>query len=114
MSKYCPIMSYQRQGGYREECLGKECAWADKNGNCLIAKALKQITDPISTLVPQYPVDQNILHGQPNYITHWVHQDTTTGPAIDLPYSPSTNTPIDYPYRPIKLKMQGEIETDDN
>jgi predicted RNA-binding protein with TRAM domain len=46
--------------------------------NCLIVKVLTQVTDPISTLVPGYPVDQNILHGQPNYITHWVHQDTTT------------------------------------
>lgn len=78
MSKYCPIMSYRRQGGYREVCLGKECAWADENGNCLIAKVLEQITDPISTLVPGYPVDQNILHGQPNYITHAVYQDPTT------------------------------------
>jgi hypothetical protein len=71
-------------------------------------EALKQFTDPISTLVPGYPIDQNILHEQPNYITHWVHRDTTTSPAIDLSYSPSTNTPIDYPYRPIKLKMHGE------
>lgn len=114
MSKYCPIMSYQRQGSYREECLGKECAWADKNGNCLIVKALKQITDPISYLAQGYPAGQNTLHEQPNYITHWVHKDTTTSPAIDLPYSPSTYTPIDYPYRPIKLKMQGEVEADDN
>ena len=114
MAKYCPIMSYHYQDSSRKQCLGEECAWADKNGNCLIAKALKQITDPISTLVPGYPPNQDILHGQPNYITHWVHQDTSTSPAIDLPYSPSTNTPIDYPYRPIKLKMQGEIEIDDN
>lgn len=89
MAKYCPIMSYQCQGRYREECLGKECAWADKNGNCLIAKALKQITDPISVLVPGYSEDQNILHNQPTYNT-------------------DINTPIDFPYRPIKLKMNGE------
>lgn len=109
MAKYCPIMSHQNKWQVDVACYGKECAWADKNGNCLIAKLLKQYTDPISCLVPEYPIDQNILHGQPNYITHWVHQDTTTSPAIDLPYSPNTNTPIDYPYRPIKLKMQGEI-----
>lgn len=81
MAKYCPIMSYHYQDSSRKQCLGKECAWADKEGNCLIAKALTQITDPISCLVPGYP---------------------------------NTNTPIDYPYRPIKLKMQGEIETDGN
>jgi hypothetical protein len=69
-------MSYQRQGSYREECLGKECAWADKKGKCLIAKALRQITDPLSCLAQGYPaVDQNILHNQPTYITHLVHQD---------------------------------------
>lgn len=77
MIKYCPIMSYQCQNG-RKECLDVECAWADKVGNCLIVKALKQFTDPISCLVQEHPVDQNILHDQPNYITHWVHQDTTT------------------------------------
>lgn len=85
MSKYCPIMSYHYQDSSRKQCLGKECAWADKEGNCLIAKALKQYTDPISCLVPGYPTDQNIL-------------TCNTDMA----------TPIDYPYRPIKLKMQGE------
>ena len=50
MAKYCPIMSYQCQGRYREECLGKECAWADKNGNCLIAKALKQTGGKLTTI----------------------------------------------------------------
>ncbi len=95
MSKYCPIMSCQDKWHTTQECLGKECAWADKNGNCLIAKALKQITDPISVLVPGYPTDQNILQNRPTYNTDMV-------------------TPIDYPYRPIKLKMQGEIEADDN
>lgn len=89
--KYCPIMSYHYQDSSRKQCLGEECAWADKNGNCLIAKALKQITDPISTLVPGYPSEQSILTHNTDMVT-----------------------PIDYPYRPIKLKMQGEIETDDN
>lgn len=80
MSKYCPIMSKQTKWQENIECYGKDCAWADKDGNCLITKALKQITDPISTLVPGYSVDQNTLHEQPNYITHWVHKDTTTKP----------------------------------
>ena len=110
MAKYCPIMSCQDKWHTTQECLGKECAWADKDGNCLIAKALIKVTDPISALAQGYPADQNILHGQPTYKTNWVHKDTTTSPAIDLPHSPSPNTPIDYPYRPIKLKMQGEIE----
>lgn len=95
MVKYCPYMSHQNKWQEDVECYGKECAWADKDGNCLIAKALKQITDPISTLIPEYPVDKNILHNQPTYNT-------------------DINTPIDFPYRPIKLKMQGEIETNDN
>lgn len=75
MIKYCPIMSYQCQSG-RKECMDVECAWADKVGNCLIVKALKQFTDPISVLAQGYPANQNILHGQPTYITHTV-QDTT-------------------------------------
>ena len=76
MAKYCPIMSYQYQG-CRRECLGEECALADKNGKCLIAKALKQITDPISILAQGYPANQSILQGQPTYVTHLV-QDVTT------------------------------------
>lgn len=67
MAKYCPIMSYQRQYNGQVLCMSKECAWADKNGNCLIAKALTQITDPISALAQGYPADQNILHGQVIY-----------------------------------------------
>ena len=66
MAKYCPIMSYQYQGS-RRECLGKECAWADKDGNCLIAKDLKQRTDPFSALAQEYPVNQNILYEQGCY-----------------------------------------------
>ena len=77
MAKYCPIMSYQCQNG-RRECLGIDCAWADKEGNCLIAKALKQYADPVSLLAQGYPANQKIIEGQPSYITHWVHQDTTT------------------------------------
>ena len=57
MAKYCPIMSYQTPSG-RRECLGKECAWADKDGKCLIAKALIQVTDPISALAQGYPANQ--------------------------------------------------------
>ena len=78
MVKYCPIMSYQRQGSYREECMEKECAWADKDGKCLIAKALIQVTDPLSALAQGYPADQNILKGQPIYKTDWVWKDTIT------------------------------------
>ena len=77
MSKYCPIMSKQNKWQENIECYGKECAWADKNGNCLIAKALKQITDPTSTLAQGYPANQKVLHEQPAYITHLV-QDITT------------------------------------
>lgn len=77
MIKYCPIMSYQYQSG-RRECLSKECAWADKDGKCLIAKALIQVTDPISALAQGYPANQKIIEGQPIYKTDWVWKDTTT------------------------------------
>lgn len=74
----CPYMSYRNKWATEVECLGKECAWADKDGKCLIAKALKQYTDPISLLAQGYPANQKIIEGQPSYMTHWVHQDTTT------------------------------------
>lgn len=78
MTKYCPYMSHQNKWQEDVECYGKECAWADKDGKCLIAKALIQITDPISALAQGYPANQKIIEGQPTYMTHWVHHDTTT------------------------------------
>ena len=56
MAKYCPYMSYRNKWATEMECLGKECAWADKDGKCLIAKALKQYTDPLSLLAQGYPI----------------------------------------------------------
>ena len=61
MVKYCPIMSRQNKWNIDIECHGKECAWADKNGNCLVVKALKQYTDPLSTLAQGYPANQKII-----------------------------------------------------
>ena len=55
MAKYCPIMSHQNKWNIDVTCYGKECTWADKKGNCLIAKALKQYTDPLSALAQGYP-----------------------------------------------------------
>ncbi len=55
MAKYCPIMSHRNKWSEDVECWGKECAWADKDGICLIAKELKQRTDPISCLAQGYP-----------------------------------------------------------
>ena len=77
MAKYCPYLSYRNKWATEVECLEKECAWADKDGKCLIAKALKQYTDPLSTLAQGYPANQKIIEGQPNYVTH-VIQDITT------------------------------------
>lgn len=69
MAKYCPIMSHQNKWNIDVQCYGKECAWADKDGNCLIAKDLKQRVNPLSFLAQGYPADQNILHGHPLYCT---------------------------------------------
>ena len=77
MVKYCPIMCYQNKYATHVPCMEEECAWADKDGICLIIKALTQITDPISTLLQVYSVDQNILHNQPTYTTHLVRDITT-------------------------------------
>ena len=70
-------MSHRNKWQEDVECWGKECAWADKEGKCLIAKALIQNTDPISTLAQGYPANQKIIEGQPSYVTHLV-KDTTT------------------------------------
>lgn len=105
MSKYCPIMSKQTKWQENIECYGKECAWADKNGNCLIAKALKHITDPISCLAQGYPATPDISPS----IDYQYHITNTT-PAIDLPHTSPNISTIDYPYRPLKLKMHGEEE----
>lgn len=59
MAKYCPYLSYRNKWATEVECLGKQCAWANKNGNCLIAKALQQYTDPLSALAQGYPVSNS-------------------------------------------------------
>lgn len=48
MIKYCPIMSNQNKWNIDVQCYGKECAWADEEGNCLIAKELKQRISPLN------------------------------------------------------------------
>lgn len=105
MAKYCPYMSHQNKWQEDVECYGKECAWADKDGTCLIAKALKQITDPISALAQGYPTAPNVNH----FIDYQYHTTTTT-PVIDLPHTSPNISTIDYPYRPLKLKIHGEEE----
>ena len=67
MVKYCPIMCYQNKYATHVPCMEEECAWADKDGICLIAKELKQRTDPFSALAQEYPVNQNILYEQGCY-----------------------------------------------
>lgn len=80
MAKYCPYLSYRNKWATEVECLGKQCAWANKNGNCLIAKALQQYTDPLSALAQGYPVS----NGQ------------------------ATFSDITKPYHPIKITFEGE------
>ena len=38
---YCPIISYQREGWSKNDCLGKACGFADEDGECLIKQALQ-------------------------------------------------------------------------
>ena len=38
--KYCPLISFGKQYCTEVTCMGEECAFADKDGDCLIAQAL--------------------------------------------------------------------------
>ncbi len=38
--KYCPLISFGKQYCTEVPCMGEECAFADKDGDCLIAQAL--------------------------------------------------------------------------
>ena len=38
---YCPLISYQREGWTKIDCLGKDCGFADAAGECLIKQALQ-------------------------------------------------------------------------
>lgn len=38
---YCPLMSFQREGQTKINCLGKDCGFADAAGECLIKQALQ-------------------------------------------------------------------------
>lgn len=38
---YCPLMSFQREGYTKINCLGKDCGFADAAGECLIKQALQ-------------------------------------------------------------------------
>ena len=39
--KYCPLMSFRREGWQTVFCLGDECAFADAAGECFIRQALE-------------------------------------------------------------------------
>lgn len=38
--KYCPLMSYHREGWKAVDCFEEQCAFADDCGNCLVQQAL--------------------------------------------------------------------------
>ena len=38
--KYCPLMSFAKQYSTEVPCMGEGCAFADADGDCLIAQAL--------------------------------------------------------------------------
>ena len=37
----CPLMSYQKQYSNEVRCMGRDCGFADEEGNCLIRQALQ-------------------------------------------------------------------------
>jgi hypothetical protein len=38
--KYCPLISFGKQYCTEVSCMGEECAFADKDGDCLVGQAL--------------------------------------------------------------------------
>lgn len=38
--KYCPLISFGKQYCTEVSCMGEDCAFADTDGDCLIAQAL--------------------------------------------------------------------------
>ena len=38
--KYCPLISFGKQYCTEVQCMGEGCAFADSDGDCLIAQAL--------------------------------------------------------------------------
>lgn len=38
--KYCPLMSFAKQYSTEVPCMGEGCAFADADGDCLVAQAL--------------------------------------------------------------------------
>lgn len=58
MIKYCPIISFQQACGGGVLCLGKNCAFSDEDGECLIKQGLQwyisaartQVVDKIEEL----------------------------------------------------------------
>ena len=38
--KYCPLISFGKQYCTEVECMGEGCAFADADGDCLIAQSL--------------------------------------------------------------------------
>ena len=51
--KYCPLMSYHREGWKAVDCFEEKCAFADDCGNCLVKQALVH-----------YVNDKNICNGE--------------------------------------------------
>lgn len=50
--KYCPLMSFQKQYCSEMMCMEEQCGLADKDGNCLIATALKQYIAGGKIIIP--------------------------------------------------------------
>ena len=38
--KYCPLISFGKQYCTEVQCMGEGCAFADSDGDCLVAQAL--------------------------------------------------------------------------
>ena len=46
--KYCPLISFGKQYCTEVQCMGEGCAFADEDGDCLIAQALAGYVSRVS------------------------------------------------------------------
>ena len=58
---YCPLISYQREGWTKIDCLGKNCGFADAAGECLIKQALQCYVSKERTAAAEREAEERCL-----------------------------------------------------
>lgn len=62
---YCPLISYHREGWQKVNCMGRDCALADGNGECSIKQALECYIDNARQKKDEQVAFQTYWQGKP-------------------------------------------------